>query len=157
MWIVELLSINDICGVRYQLTPICRTFASAAPTPALSFIARDLHVSAETSNLVTTVFLLGYVAGPPLWGPGSEALGRKQISLFALGIYAIFNVGQARAQNIGTLLVTRFFCGLFGVAPLTNIGGIVADIWDPIGSGYALSVFTASVFIGPVLGPIIGG
>ncbi|KAF8466800.1 MFS polyamine transporter [Russula ochroleuca] len=133
------------------------TFASAAPTSALGFIARDLHVSAETANLVTTVFLLGYVAGPPLWGPGSELLGRKQISLFAIGAYAIFNVGQARAQNIGTLLVTRFFAGVFGCAPLTNVGGIVADMWDPVGGGHALGVFVASVFIGPVLGPIIGG
>ncbi|KAF8496254.1 MFS polyamine transporter [Russula emetica] len=133
------------------------TFASAAPTSALSFIARDLHVSAETANLVTTVFLLGYVAGPPLWGPGSELLGRKYISLFAVGAFAIFNVGQARAQNIGTLLVTRFFAGLFGCAPLTNVGGIVADIWDPVGGGHALGVFCSCVFIGPVLGPIIGG
>jgi MFS family permease len=40
---------------------------------------------------------------------------------------------------------------------LINIGGIIADIWDPVGAGHALGVFTASVFIGPVLGPIIGG
>jgi MFS transporter, DHA1 family, multidrug resistance protein len=131
--------------------------ASAAPTSALSFIARDLHVSAETANLVTTMFLLGYVVGPPLWGPGSELLGRKYISLFAFGLYAIFNVGQARAQNIGTLLVTRFFAGVFGCAPLTNVGGIVADIWDPVGGGHALGIFCSSVFIGPVMGPIIGG
>jgi len=103
------------------------------------------------------VFLLGYVAGPPLWGPGSELLGRKYISLFAVGLYAIFNVGQARAQNIGTLLVTRFFAGLFGCAPLTNVGGVIADIWDPVGGGRALSIFCSCVFIGPVLGPIIGG
>ncbi len=103
------------------------------------------------------MFLLGYIAGPPLWGPGSELLGRKYISLFAVGVYSIFNVGQARAQNIGTLLVTRFFAGLFACAPLINVGGIIADIWDPIGSGYALGIFTSSVFIGPVLGPIIGG
>jgi len=103
------------------------------------------------------VFLLGYIAGPPLWGPGSELLGRKYISLFAVGVYSIFNVGQARAQNIGTLLVTRFFAGLFACAPLINVGGIIADIWDPIGSGYALGIFTSSVCIGAVLGPMIGG
>jgi MFS family permease len=103
------------------------------------------------------MFLLGYVAGPPLWGPGSELLGRKGISIFAIAVYTIFHIGQARAQNIGTLLVTRFFAGLFGCAPLTNVGGIIADIWDPIGGGHALGVFVACVFIGPVMGPIIGG
>jgi MFS transporter, DHA1 family, multidrug resistance protein len=103
------------------------------------------------------MFLLGYVAGPPFWGPGSELLGRKHISLFAVGAYTIFIVGQARAQNIGTLLVTRFFSGFFGCAPITNVGGIIADIWDPVGGGHALGIFVSCVFIGPVLGPIVGG
>ncbi|KAI0296924.1 MFS polyamine transporter [Multifurca ochricompacta] len=133
------------------------TFASSAPTSALHAVAHEMHVSTETANLVTTMFLIGYVVGPPIWGPGSELLGRKYVSLIALGIYAIFQVGQARAQNIGTLLVTRFLGGLFACAPLTNAGGIIADMWDPVGRGHALAIFTASVFIGPVLGPVIGG
>ena len=103
------------------------------------------------------MFLLGYVAGPPLWGPGSELLGRKYISLFAVGAFSIFNIGPALAQNIGTLLITRFFAGIFGCAPITNVGGVVADIWDPVGSGYALGLFFSCSFMGPVLGPIIGG
>ncbi|KAI0270438.1 major facilitator superfamily domain-containing protein [Gloeopeniophorella convolvens] len=133
------------------------TFASSAPTSATHLIARDLHVSTETADLTTTVFLLGYVAGPPLWGPGSELLGRKPVSLITLGLYAILHIGQARANNIGALLSTRFLGGFFACAPLTNAGGIIADMWDPVTRGLAISVFTASVFIGPVLGPIVGG
>jgi len=37
--------------------------------------------------------------------------------------YTLFHLGQALAQNIETLLVTRFFAGFFAVAPLTNCGG----------------------------------
>ena len=103
------------------------------------------------------MFLLGYVTGPPLWGPGSELLGRKYISLFAIGVSAIFNAGQARAQNIGTLLIMRFFAGVFGCAPLSNLGGIVADIWDPVGAGHALGIIYSCSFLGPALGPVIGG
>lgn len=41
---------------------------------------------------------------------------------------------------------------------LTNPStGVIADIWDAVGRGQATSVFTACVFIGPVLGPIVGG
>lgn len=38
--------------------------------------------------------------------------------------YTLFHLGQVFAQNIETLLVTRFFSGFFAVAPPTNFGGI---------------------------------
>lgn len=72
-------------------------------------------------------------------------------------MYTIFHIGQALAQNIETLLVTRFISGFFACAPLTNSGGVIADIWDPETRGLAVSLFTASVFMGPVLGPIVSG
>lgn len=58
---------------RWYITVICivlvinATFASSSPTGALegeNGIAKGLHVSVEASNLVTTLFLLGYVFGP---------------------------------------------------------------------------------------------
>jgi DHA1 family multidrug resistance protein-like MFS transporter len=41
--------------------------------------------------------------------------------------------------------------------PLSWNVGFIADIWPPVGRGPATSLFTASVFLGPVLGPIIEG
>jgi hypothetical protein len=35
--------------------------------------------------------------------------------------------------------------------------GVIADIWPAVGRGPATSLFTASVFLGPVLGPIVAG
>jgi MFS family permease len=35
--------------------------------------------------------------------------------------------------------------------------GVIADIWDAAGRGPATSLFVACVFVGPVLGPIVGG
>jgi len=55
-----------------------------------------------------------------------------------------------------TLLVTRFLCSFFGVAPLTNGMGVIADIWDPMNRGIAASVFTSSCFLGPAIGPAVG-
>lgn len=51
------------------------TFASSAPSGAVDSIGEDLGVSAEAAGLVTTIFLLGYCAGPLIWGPLSEFYG----------------------------------------------------------------------------------
>jgi MFS family permease len=45
------------------------TFSSSAPIASLDGISGDLHVSKEAAGLVTTLFLLGYVAGPLVWAP----------------------------------------------------------------------------------------
>lgn len=74
-----------------------------------------------------------------------------------MSLYTLFHLGQSLAPNIQTLLVTRFLSGFFAVAPLTNCGGVIADIWSAVGRGPATSLFTASVFLGPVLGPIVTG
>ncbi|OSX62324.1 hypothetical protein POSPLADRAFT_1143698 [Postia placenta MAD-698-R-SB12] len=77
--------------------------------------------------------------------------------LITLVCYTILHLGQALAPNIEALLATRFLSGFFAVSPLTNCGGLIFDIWDPIRRGMATNLFVAGVFIGPVLGPIVGG
>ena len=67
------------------------------------------------------------------------------------GTYAAltaFNAGAAGAKNIQTLLVMRFFAGAFGSSPLTNSGGVIADMFYPSQRGLALSVFAAAPFMG---------
>ncbi|CAK5271077.1 unnamed protein product [Mycena citricolor] len=133
------------------------TFASSAPSSAMGFIRADFGISAEVSYLVTSVFLLGYVFGPLVWGPGSELLGRRPIFVFAMVMYTILHLGEALARNIETMLVTRFLGGLFACAPLVSSGGVLADIWSAEKRGTAMSLFSASVFLGPVMGPIVAG
>ena len=132
------------------------TFASSAPSSSISTIAHEFHVAREVGNLVTTLFLVGFMVGPTFWGPGSELIGRRPIFVGTLAMYTIFHIGQACAKNMTTLLVTRFICGFFAVAPLTNSSGVIADMWDPMNRGIATSVFASAVFLGPVLGPIVG-
>jgi hypothetical protein len=38
-------------------------------------------------------------------------------------MYTILHLGQALAQNIQTMLISRFLGGFFAVAPLVNGGG----------------------------------
>ncbi|CAK5271078.1 unnamed protein product [Mycena citricolor] len=133
------------------------TFASSAPSSALEFIRAEYGISAEVSYLVTSVFLLGYVLGPLVWGPGSELLGRRPVYTFAMVVYTVLHLGEALARNIETMLVTRFLGGLFACAPLVNSGGVLADIWSTEKRGTAMSLFSASAFLGPVMGPLIAG
>jgi MFS family permease len=76
------------------------------------------------------------------------------IPYFLAGIFAF---GTATAKDIQTILITRFFTGLFGSAPVTNTGGVLGDIWSPQERGTAIVFYAFAVVGGPTLGPFIGG
>ena len=73
--------------------------------------------------------MLGFAVGPLLWAPLSELYGRQLVHAISFGGLSVFNAGAAAAQNIQTLIILRFFAGVFGAAPFTNAGAIVADIF----------------------------
>lgn len=87
----------------------------------------------------------------------SELYGRKIPLFVGYAIFAIFQIPVAVAQNLQTIFVCRFFGGFFASAPLAIIGGALADFFDPVDRGVAICLFGGATFMGPTLGPILGG
>ncbi|KAH7021784.1 major facilitator superfamily domain-containing protein [Macrophomina phaseolina] len=133
------------------------TFASSVFSTATMATSQKFGVSSEVMILGTSLFVLGFAFGPIMWGPLSELYGRKYPLFFGFFVFAIFQIPVAVAQNLQTIMLARFFGGLFGSAPLAIVGGALADFWDPIDRGIAVCIFAGATFIGPVAGPIVGG
>ncbi|SGZ57529.1 CIC11C00000001687 [Sungouiella intermedia] len=104
-----------------------------------------------------TMFVLGFGVGPLVFAPLSEELGRQIIYASTLGLALIFIIPCGLAQNIATMIVCRLIDGILFSAPMTLIGGSLADIWEASERGKAMAVFSAAPFLGPVMGPIFGG
>lgn len=114
-------------------------------------------ISEEVALLGVSLFVIGFAVGPLIWAPLSEVYGRRNILIVsALGLTA-FTAGTAGAQNVQTLIILRFFAGSFGSAPMAVSGGVIFDTFPAISRGLASSLFTSAPFLGPTLGPIIGG
>ena len=133
------------------------TFTSAIFSTAIAATAKDFHVSTEVMTLGTSLFLLGFTLGPIVWGPISELYGRRTPLILGTGGMACFQVGVAVAQNVYTIMICRFFGGVFGCAPLCVVGGALSDFWDPVQRGVTVGIYSVCTFVGPVAAPIIGG
>ncbi|KAF2426541.1 MFS general substrate transporter [Tothia fuscella] len=133
------------------------TFASSVFSQATSVTATLFSVSDEVMILGTSLFVLGFAIGPLIWGPASELYGRKTPLFIGFFLFALFTIPVAVAQDVETIMVCRFFGGVFGSAPLGIGGGILADMWDPVNRGYATVIFSGTTFLGPITGPIAGG
>ncbi|KIW99538.1 uncharacterized protein Z518_11277 [Rhinocladiella mackenziei CBS 650.93] len=130
---------------------------SSAYTGGIEEIMAQFHIGSEVATLGVSLFVLGFAVGPLLWAPMSELFGRQLLFIGTYAALTAFNAGAAGAQNSWTLLILRFFAGAFGSSPLTNAGGVIADMFPADERGLAMSLFAAAPFLGPVLGPIIGG
>jgi len=87
----------------------------------------------------------------------TEFYGRRLLFFITYFALTAFNAGAAGSQNIWTLIILRFFAGSFGSSPLTNSGGVIADMFHANERGLAGAVFAVAPFLGPCIGPIVGG
>lgn len=102
------------------------------------------------------IIVTGFAAGPLVFGPASELYGRNApLWLGYLG-FLIFQAPLGVARDAQTVLICRFFAGVFGSAPLAIVGGQNADMLGPVGRGIATAGFSLGVYCGPVAGPILG-
>lgn len=116
---------------------------SALPSMAIPNITKDFGItSEEQSVLPISVYLIGYVLGPVVWGPLSEHYGRRDLSLVTFCLFTIFTMACAVAPTWAALLIFRFFCGAFASSPIAIVAGILADIYnDPRTRGRAFAIF----------------
>ena len=91
-------------------------------------------------------------SGPMLFAPLSEVVGRRKIYASTLFVAVIFVIPAAVAPNIQTLLVARAVDGIAFSAPMTLVGGTLADLWKTEERGVPMAAFSAAPFLGPVVG-----
>lgn len=133
------------------------SFVAAAFSGGVKQVIDEFHCSQEVATLGISLFVLGFALGPLIWAPCSELYGRQVLFFITYAMLTIFNGAAAGSNSITTLLVLRFLAGTFGSSPLTNAGGVIADMFQANERGLALSIFAAAPFLGPVIGPIAGG
>ncbi|KAI9641930.1 hypothetical protein NHQ30_009799 [Ciborinia camelliae] len=132
------------------------SLGSSTISPAENTIASYVGVGNEVSVLSISLYILGFAFGPLCWAPISELWGRRWSMLPAVFCLGIFSIGTATSENAASIFITRFFSGLFGSAPVSNVSAALGDIWSPKARGTAITFYSVAVIGGPILGPLIG-
>ncbi|RMZ81317.1 hypothetical protein DV737_g2604, partial [Chaetothyriales sp. CBS 132003] len=145
------------CTMVVAFTCFVVAFNSAVITADLEGVSRTFHVSEEVALLTVTVFVVGFGVGPLVFAPLSEMFGRKPVYVVTIALAIIFEIPCAVSKNIGTLIVCRLIDGICFSAPMTLVGGTLADLWKNEERGVPMAFFSAAPFIGPAIGPLAGG
>ncbi|KXJ96418.1 major facilitator superfamily domain-containing protein [Microdochium bolleyi] len=142
-----------------MLCIINSTMGSSLPSLAIPNIAADFGVTGQAQLVLPiSVFLIGFVFGPLLWGPLTEYVGRRPVTCTTFTLFMISTMACALAPNWPALLVFRFFVGIFASAPIPAVSGVMADMYgDPLTRGRAMAWFMATTVFGPLFAPVISG
>lgn len=133
------------------------TLTSSAYSASSEQILTEFRSSKEIFALGIALFVLGFAVGPPVWAPISELYGRRILFVASHALIVAFVAAAAGCANMPSLLAFRLLAGIFGASPLTNSGGVIADLFPHSERGLAMAVFAAAPFMGPMLGPVMGG
>ncbi|KFA48763.1 hypothetical protein S40293_01525 [Stachybotrys chartarum IBT 40293] len=145
------------CTMVVALTCFVVAFASSVITADIAGVVREFDVSEELALASISLFVVGFGVGPMVFAPLSEVYGRRIIYGSTLLLAVVFIIPCAVAENIETLLVCRAIGGIAFSAPMTLVGGTLADLWRSEERGVPMAAFSAAPFIGPAIGPLVGG
>ncbi|KAI1403516.1 major facilitator superfamily transporter [Hypoxylon fuscum] len=150
---------KNLIVVTTMMTVINSTMGSALPSMAIPYMAKEWGVTSRLQMVLPiSTYLMGYVFGPMVWGPLSEHIGRRNLSIGSFIMFMIWTMACALAPNWPAMLVFRFFVGTFASAPIAVVTGQLADIFNsPVTRGRAMAWFMVTTVFGPLLAPIISG
>jgi len=132
-------------------------FTQTIYTPILPEVTEQFRTSPLLVNLTISIFTFILALMQLVYGPLTDARGRRRVVLAGIAIYIAASAGCYFSGGIGTLLLFRALQAV-GIAA----GGVVAvavigDLFEGRERGASMGTFQTMVSLGPVVGPIVGG
>ncbi|RUT66549.1 Bcr/CflA family drug resistance efflux transporter [Morganella morganii] len=125
--------------------------------PSLPDMAEDLDTSYARVQLSLTVFLLAMGAGQLLFGPVTDALGRRRPLLAGIVVFILASGWAGSTTSIGMFLYARFFQGLAASLTLVVAISTVRDVSAGTRAAQLFALLMTIEALAPVLAPAIGG
>ncbi len=126
--------------------------------PAFGAMRSNFGLAADSNAVapIITFFFLGLALGQPVFGPLSDALGRKRVLYAGLALYVVASIGAAFSPSLGVLLLLRFVAGLGAAGPNVVARGVVRDAYEGQAMAKVMSYVMAVFILVPVLAPTLG-
>ena len=132
------------------------TLAMHMFVPALTIAAQSLHVDAATIRMTISVYIVGLAVGQLVYGPLSDAFGRRPTLLAGLALYTAGGLLAALAPDVRVLVAARLVQAAGGCAGLLLGRAIVRDTAESNDAVRRLALMNLMTMVGPGLAPLAG-
>lgn len=125
--------------------------------PSFPEMAEKLGATPLQVQQTLTAYLIPFAAMALWHGALSDALGRRRVILWALGLFALASAGCMFATRIEHLWLLRAAQGISAGAGIVIGRAIVRDLYDGAAAQRLMSHVAITFALAPAIAPVIGG
>lgn len=120
-------------------------------------IARELHTDVAHVQLSLSSFFLGLCVGQLLYGPMTDAWGRRGPLLAGIWLFTAASLLLVLSPRVEMLIGVRALQAIGGCAGMIVARAVIQDLMEPREAARTLSTMMMVQGMGPVLAPLLGG
>jgi multidrug resistance protein len=125
--------------------------------PILPFFVTKLGGGALSLGIFMSVYSIMQFIFAPIWGRLSDRIGRRPVLIMGLSGYGITFIMFGLISNLYLLIILRALAGMVSSATLPTAMAYLADITEGADRSKKMGMLGASMGMGMVFGPAIGG
>ena len=131
-------------------------FAIDMYLPALPAIEADLGASTAAVQMTLTTYFLAFGLAQLVYGPWSDAVGRKRPLYVGLGLFLLASVGCVVAPDAGTLSLFRFVQGAGAAVLMAVPRAMIRDEYTGVDGTRLMAMVMLVISVSPMLAPLAG-
>lgn len=125
--------------------------------PSFPFMVSYFDTTKAMIQMTLALNFIGFCLAAIIYGPLSDAIGRRKVMLIGNGILAVGAIGCALSPNIGLLLAFRFIQGMGAATSAVVATAMIMDHYQESQATKLISIFNACFTILIALAPVMGG
>lgn len=139
------------------LATVMQSIDTTIANVALPQMQGTLSATQDQMGWVLTSYIVASAIAIPLTGWLAGELGRRRVFLFSIFLFTLSSAMCGLATSLPEVVLFRLLQGIGGAALAPLSQAVLFDINPPKNFGRAMSLWGMGVFMGPILGPALGG
>ncbi|MGE0256140.1 MAG: multidrug effflux MFS transporter [Alphaproteobacteria bacterium] len=131
-------------------------FAIDMYIPALPAIAADLGATTAATQATLMSYFVGFGVFQLVFGPVSDAVGRKAPLYVGLTLFAAASLGCAVTHSVEWLIALRVLQGIGASAAMVIPRAVIRDMYTGIEATRLMSFVMLVFSVSPILAPLFG-
>jgi DHA2 family multidrug resistance protein len=140
-----------------MLATLMNTLDSTIANVALPHMQGSVSASADQIVWVLTSYIIATAIMTPLSGWLSQKIGRKVMFLASIAGFTLASILCGIATSLPELVIYRLLQGIAGASLMPLSQTVMLDIYPQRMIPRVMSIWSAAVILGPIIGPTLGG
>src|ERR1700760_4401754 len=140
-----------------MLATLMNTLDSTIANVALPHMQGSVSAAADQIVWVLTSYIIATAIMTPLSGWLSMKIGRKRMFLASIAGFTVASILCGVATSLPEIVIFRLIQGVAGASLIPLSQTVMLDIYPQRMIPRVMSIWSAAVILGPIIGPTLGG